>query len=94
MSLPPETALAHVIVGVADLAPVRQLWCDIFGLEVAASRDGHDTELAAAWSLPSDAIDGQLLLRTPGAASGWLHIVRFARPGPPVRDAAAPTDSP
>ena len=84
--------LAHVVVGVADLAPVRALWVEQFGLEVVAERQGHDPALAALWGLSANTVAGQLLLRTPGASCGWLHFVQFAEPGAPVRRGASTTD--
>jgi len=85
-------AIAHVTVGVADLAPVRSLWIDRFGLEVVAARTGPDEGLATLWGISPEQTAEQLLLRTPGAATGYLHFVRFTDPGAPVRQGAAPTD--
>jgi len=85
-------AIGHVTVGVADLAPVRDLWIDHFGLEVVVARNGPDEGLATLWDISPDRIAAQLLLRTPGAATGWLHFVQFNDPAAPVRQAAAPTD--
>jgi len=85
-------AIAHVTVGVADLAPVRGLWIDRFGLEVVAARNGPDEGLARLWGISPERIAEQMLLRTPGAATGWLHFVRFDNPDAPVRQGAAPTD--
>lgn len=84
--------LAHIVVGVADMAPVRSLWLDRFGLEVVASSEQPDTELARLWGLAEDAVAEQLLVRTPQAPAGWLHFVRFRDPGAPVRENAATTD--
>lgn len=85
------SSIAHIVVGVADLDPVRTLWCRHFGLETVAERQGSDPRLEAAWGLPPGGITGQLLLRTPGQATGWLHFVEFADPAPPVRRNAATT---
>ncbi|MEE4184806.1 MAG: hypothetical protein V2J12_03450 [Gammaproteobacteria bacterium] len=85
-------SIAHLFVGVADMNPVRELWVQRFGLETVAELTGPDAELARLWGLPPDAIAAQLLLRTPGASSGWLHFVQFAVPAAPVRAAAQPTD--
>lgn len=85
-------AIAHVTVGVADLAPVRGLWIDLFGLEVVATRTGPDEGLATLWGISPERVAEQLLLRTPGAETGWLHFVRFNDPDAPVRQGAAPTD--
>ena len=85
-------AIAHLTVGVADLAPVRELWIDRFGLEVAATRGGADEGLAKLWGVSPDRIADQLLLRTPGAETGWLHFVQFSQPDAPVRAGAEPTD--
>ena len=85
------SSIAHILVGVADMTPVRDLWCGLFGLEVAAERDGSDPELEAAWALPPGGIRSQLLLRTPGQQTGLLHFAEFAAPGEPVRAGAAAT---
>ena len=85
-------AIAHVTVGVADLAPVRRLWIDRFGLEIVAARVGPDEGLATLWGISPERIAEQLLLRTPAAPTGWLHFVRFNDPDAPVRQGAAPTD--
>jgi len=85
-------SIAQLIVGVADMAPARSLWIDRFGLEVVTESSGADKELSRIWDLPDDAIAEQLLLRTPGAAHGWLHVVRFAEPLAPVRAGAQPID--
>lgn len=85
-------AIAHVTVGVADMQAVRDLWIDRFGLEIVARRAGADAGLARLWNIPADRIADQLLIRTPGAQTGWLHFVEFDPPGAPVRRDAAVTD--
>ena len=85
------SSIAHIIVGVADLQPVRELWCGRFGLEVVAERTGSDPALEKLWQLPDGGIAGQLLLRSPGQQTGWLHFVQFSCPGAPVRANAATT---
>lgn len=85
-------AIAHVTVGVADMQAVRELWIDRFGLEIVARRTGADADLARLWNIPAERIADQLLIRTPGAPTGWLHFVEFEPPGTPVRHDAAATD--
>ena len=85
-------AISHITVGTADLAPVRALWIDRFGLEVVAERAGLDESVARLWNIPADQVRRQVLLGTPGAQTGRLHFVQFAEPDPPVRAGAAPTD--
>ena len=85
-------AIAHVTVGVADLKPVFALWVDRFGLETVARRRGPDAGLARLWGIPAERIVDQVLLKTPGTATGWLHFVRFDEPDAPVRQGAAATD--
>lgn len=84
--------IAHIVVGVADMAPVRSLWLEHFGFEVVAASDQTDIALARYWGLPDDAVAEQLLVRTPAARAGWLHFVRFANPGEAVRKNASATD--
>lgn len=85
-------AIAHVTVGVADLQPVFDLWIDRFGLEIVNRRRGPDPGLGKLWNIPAERIADQILIRTPGAATGWLHFVRFDKPDPPVRKGASVTD--
>jgi catechol 2,3-dioxygenase-like lactoylglutathione lyase family enzyme len=88
----PATNVGYISVGVKDLAAARRLWVDELGLEVMVRRRGADAGLARLWGLrPEDIVD-QLLLRTPGAETGWLHFVEFASPGESVRKDAATTD--
>ena len=71
---------------------MRDLWVKRFGLDIVAECAGSDPELERLWGLAPGQVAGQLLLRTPGAASGWLHFVAFNDPEPPVRQGAAPHD--
>lgn len=77
-----------VTVGVADLAAAEALWRDTFGLEVVAERGAGDAALAALWSLPAAAVGRQRVFATPGQTTGWLHLVEFPEPDPPVREGA------
>jgi len=85
-------AIAHVTVGVADLQPVFDLWINRFGLEIVARRTGPDSELGRLWGVPAESFAEQVLIRTPEAATGWLHFVQFSEPDEPVRMGAAATD--
>jgi catechol 2,3-dioxygenase-like lactoylglutathione lyase family enzyme len=85
-------AIAHVTVGVADLKPVFDLWIDRFGLQSVVRRTGPDPGLARLWDIPAEQIADQILVRTPGAETGWLHFVQFHKPAAPVRQGAAATD--
>ena len=84
--------ISYVSIGVADMAPVRALWIDALGLEVVAASSGPDAQLTKLWHIPAEQIAEQLLLRTPGAETGWLHFVQFRAPGDAIRKDAAPTD--
>ena len=81
-----------VTVGVADLDAALGLWRDTFGMQVRATRDAGDPELARLWDLTPDHIGTQCLLETPGQRDGLLHLVAFPQPDPPVRDGAAAFD--
>ena len=85
-------AISHVTIGVANLQPVFDLWIERLGLETVARRQGPDPGLAALWGIPAGQIADQILIRTPGAETGWLHFVQFGEPGAPVRAGAAVTD--
>ncbi len=81
-------AFSYVTVGVADLDAALELWRDRFGLELSDRSDGPDADLAGLWDLAPDDVSRQALLRTPGVATGALHLVEFNRPGSPVRKGA------
>lgn len=85
-------AISQVTIGVADLKPVLDLWVDRFGMETVARRTGPDPGLARVWGIEAANIADQLLLRTPGAETGWLHFTQFVNPDAPVRRGAAATD--
>jgi catechol 2,3-dioxygenase-like lactoylglutathione lyase family enzyme len=89
---PVTDGIAYISIGVADLKPVTDFWIDQLGLEVVARRTGPDPELGRLWNLPGEQFIDQLLLATPGAATGQLHFVQFRQPGQPVRAGAAVTD--
>jgi catechol 2,3-dioxygenase-like lactoylglutathione lyase family enzyme len=77
---------------VADLDEARRLWEGLFGFEVTFEREGPDERLADVFRIHPEEIVAQLGLRSPGAEHGMLHLVRFLRPGPPVRENAAAID--
>ncbi len=85
-------ALAHLVVGVSDLAAALQLWVETFGFEILHRREGPDHGLARLWALQPERIRAQVLIGTPGLRHGRLHMVEFADPLPPVRAGAKPTD--
>jgi len=86
------TNIAYVSVGVQDMDAVRRLWVDELGLDIIARREGKDPELGRLWNLPAEQFVDQLLLGTPGAASGRLHFVQFRNSDGAVRSNAASTD--
>ncbi len=92
ISAPRPLNIAWVTIGVADMAVARALWVGQLGLDVLAERQGPDAELARLWGIPADSVVSQLLVGTPGAATGRLHFVQFRKPGAAVRGGAAPTD--
>lgn len=85
-------AIAQVTVGVADMNSVFDLWIDRFGLETVARSGGSDPGLGLLWGVPPDSIADQVLVRTPGAETGWLHFVQFSEPHRSVRSGATVTD--
>jgi len=85
-------AIAFVTVGVANLEQALELWCGTFGMEIVARSEGGDSGLARLWELEPGAIHAQALIRSPGAAAGWLHLVQFTQPSDPVRAGAGPMD--
>lgn len=87
-----DDALAHLVVGVSDLAVALQLWVETFGFQILDQRNGPDAGLARLWELEPERIRAQALIGTPGFTTGRLHLVEFADPHPPVRAGAKPTD--
>ena len=85
-------AIKHITIGVADLNAALKLWTGRFELDVIARQTGPDTGLGILWDIPADQIADQALVRTLGADVGWLHLVQFDRPDPPVRRDAAAID--
>jgi len=84
--------ISYVSIGVADLAVAEKLWVEALGLEIIARRQGPDPELGKLWNLPADQFVDQMLVRSPGAATGQLHFVQFRESGEAVRKGASPTD--
>jgi len=84
--------IAHISIGVAELQPALDFWVGQIGMDVVARRSGPDPELGRLWSIPAGQFVDQLLLATPGATTGQLHLVQFREPGPAVRAGAAATD--
>src|SRR5688572_3577149 len=82
---PSARAYAHVVVSVADMQQALGLWEERFGMEISRRDQGGDAGLARIWGLADDAIAEQALLNTPGLIDGGVHLVRFTRPGEPVR---------
>ncbi len=88
----PASGIAYVSVAVADMQPVRDLWIDQFGMDIVARREGPDPDLAQSWGIDANRIVEQLLLETPGAATGRLHFVEISNPGSAIRADAEPYD--
>ena len=84
--------IAYVSIGVTSMATALKLWVKELGLQVVARRDGPDPALSDLWGLPADQFVHQVLLTTPGAMSGRLHLVQFREPAEAVRKGAASTD--
>ncbi len=84
--------IAYVSIGVTSMATALELWVEQLGLQLIARRDGPDLQLGQLWELPADQFVCQVLLSTPGAVSGRIHLVQFREPAEPVRKGAVPTD--
>lgn len=78
----------HVTVGVADLDAALETWVGMFGFEVVARREGRDVGLGTLWRIDPDDIERQAMVGTPGAGNGFIHLVQFRDPAPPVRQGA------
>ena len=85
---PPECAWHHVTVGVADLDAALDVWVEMLGFEVRTQREGPDEGLAALWQIDPADVERQALVGTPGAVNGFIHLVQFRDPEPPVRQGA------
>jgi catechol 2,3-dioxygenase-like lactoylglutathione lyase family enzyme len=84
--------IAYVSIGVTSMETALGLWVEQLGLQVIVRRDGPDPQLGQLWELPADQFVCQVLLATPGAVSGRIHLVQFREPAEPVRKGAVPTD--
>lgn len=78
----------HVTVGVEDLDKAVALWSGVMGLEVRERSEGPDPGLAELWGIDADDIHSQAMVGTPGARNGYIHLVQFIDPDPPVRKGA------
>ena len=78
----------HVTVGVADLDAALAEWVGLLGFEIRALRDGADAGLAGLWRIEPEDVERQAMVGTPGAENGFIHLVQFRDPAPPVRDGA------
>lgn len=78
----------HVTVGVADLDAALAVWVGMMGLEVRTQREGADDGLSVLWQIDPDDIERQAMVGTPGAENGFIHLVQFRDPAPPVRQDA------
>ncbi len=85
-------AWSSVTVGVANLDEALALWRSTFGLEVRSLREGADEGLSRLWNLQKNDIQRQALIAAPGVATGMIHLVQFAHPGPVVREGAQAFD--
>ena len=85
-------AFAYVVISVADMDQALDLWVRRFGMEIVIRHQGEDPGLVRLWGLADGDIIDQALLVTPGRRQGGIHLVRFRRPGPAVREGAASTD--
>ncbi len=79
---------SHLVVGVADLSIVLDLWVNEFGFEVVQRKSGNDSGFAGLWDLEAHDIVDQALVRSPGLNSGMVHFVQFNNPDEPVRKGA------
>jgi catechol 2,3-dioxygenase-like lactoylglutathione lyase family enzyme len=75
----------HVTVGVADLDAALAVWIDLMGFEIRARREGADAGLARLWRIEPEDVERQAMVGTPGAENGFIHLVQFRDPAPPVR---------
>lgn len=84
----PEGAWYAVTVGVADLNAALDVWVEMMGFEVRTQREGPDEGLAALWQIDPADVERQAVVGTPGAVNGFIHLVQFRDPEPPVRQGA------
>lgn len=87
-----NNAIAVVTVGVENINKALDLWQSIFQFTLRTRKTGADYGLSQIWKLKEDSITDQALLYTPGLAMGYLHLVEFKDPLPPIRSDAAISD--
>jgi len=92
-SLPVATdGIAYITVSVADMQAALGFWVTRMGFEISFHKQGADAGLAALWQIAPDDIEEQVLLTSPGATAGRIHLLKFSRPAEAVRFEAAATD--
>jgi catechol 2,3-dioxygenase-like lactoylglutathione lyase family enzyme len=84
--------IAYITVSVANMQTALDFWVARMGFEISVRKRGADAGLAALWQIAADDIEEQVLLTSPGAAAGRIHLLKFSRPGEAVRFQAAATD--
>lgn len=87
-----NNAIAAVTVGVEDINEALDLWQNVFQFTLRTRKAGSDHDLSDLWRLEEDSITDQALLYTPGLEMGYLHLVEFKNPFPPIRRNAAISD--
>lgn len=84
--------VGYITISVRDLDDALSFWVDRMGFQVLRRIQSADDCMATLWGVEPADIAEQVLLTSPGAAAGRIHLVRFAKPGEAVRANAAPID--
>lgn len=83
----------YITVGVSNLEDAQSFWRDRIGMNVRYTADGIDPDLSRAWRIEDDGVSGQALLSASQEPFGYMHLVEYQSPLPPVRLNAAVYDS-
>ncbi|MDA9798670.1 hypothetical protein N9C39_07990 [Luminiphilus sp.] len=86
------TAWSWVSIGTSDVAAACHFWVDMLGFECIDRAEGDDPGLRQHWQLTDRQIRRQVMLRSPGAACGAIHLVEYDTAAATVRQDAAVFD--
>jgi len=86
------TAWSWVSIGTSDVAAACHFWVDMLGFECTDRAEGDDPGLRQHWQLTDRQIRRQVMLRSPGAACGAIHLVEYDTAAATVRQDAAVFD--
>ena len=85
-------AWSWVSIGTRDVDAACAFWVDMLGFECIDRAEGDDPGLRHHWQLTDRQICRQVIVRSPGADCGAIHLVEYDTAGASVRQDAAVFD--